>query len=296
MEQYGIVHKPVVTIWEGPEETKKNKLGETVSAIADEALYGTGLKITGDLVHGYYPVRTFYDYPGYVKEEDLLILDLKDLKAFEESRLMVIDGRYVDILSLPRVQGVRLLSLPKGALVKVLDINSEREGWAKVELLSGQTGYVRVEYLREKKFSQEGLWTGMLVQREIVDETAFRDNVTKTAMEYLGTQYRWGGKSTDGIDCSGLTSESYLLNGIIIFRDARIEPGFPVHEIPKEEMLPGDLMYFQGHVAMYLGNGAYIHATGKTGSSGVRINSLNPEAADYRADLKDSWYASGSIF
>jgi hypothetical protein len=296
MERYGLINQPVVTIWEGPEETKENKLGETVSAIADEALYGMGLKITGDLVHGFYPVRTFYDYPGYVKVEDVLLLDLERLKEFEESGLMVIDGRYVDILSLPKVQGIRLLSLPKGALVKVLDFHSETEGWARVELLSGQIGYVRNQYLREKKFSQAWLWTGVLPQLEIADETEFRNAVMETAMEYLGTQYRWGGKSTDGIDCSGLTSESYLLNGIIIFRDARIEPGFPVHQIPKDEMLPGDLMYFPGHIAMYLGNGAYIHSTGKAGSSGVRINSLNPAAADYRADLADSWYASGSIF
>lgn len=296
MNLYGIVHKPVVTIWERPEETKKNRVEETVSAIADEALYGTGLKITGDLVHGFYPVRTFYDYPGYVKKEDLKLWDLKKLQAFEEGRLMVMDGRYTDILALPKVQGKRLLSLPKGALIKVLDMDSEREGWARVGLLSGQTGYVRNQYLREKKFSQKGLWSGNMPQREIVNETQFRDEVTETAMGYLGTQYRWGGKSTDGIDCSGLTSESYLLNGIIIYRDAKIEPGFPVHEINKEAMLPGDLMYFPGHIAMYLGNGAYIHATAKAGSSGVRINSLNPEAWDYRADLKDSWYASGSIF
>ncbi|MFR2484475.1 MAG: hypothetical protein ACLTAC_14040 [Hungatella sp.] len=47
---------------------------------------------------------------------------------------------------------------------------------------------------------------------------------------------------------------------------------------------------------MYMGDGKYIHSTGKAGSGGVVINSLNPEDADFRADLAESLYAVGSIF
>lgn len=296
MKRYGILKKPVAAIWERPAETKENKSKTVISAIADEGLYGMGLAVTGEPVQGFYPVRTFYDYPGYGKGEDIEIVELAELMKWEQSGLMVTDGNYVDILSIPKVQGVRLLSLYRGSLVKVLAFDSEEEGWAMVELLDGRIGYMRNQYLRKKEFSQSGLWTNELPQKRIVDEAAFRKAVIRTAKQYLGTQYRWGGRSTAGIDCSGLTSESYLLNGILTYRDAKIEPGFPVHEIPKDEMLPGDLMYFPGHIAMYLGNGAYIHSTGKAGSSGVVINSLNPEAEDYRPDLAESWYASGSIF
>ncbi len=296
MESYGMVKIPVATIWEGRSEIKENSLGERVSAISDEGLYGMGLRITGAEERGFYPVRTFYGYSGFIRKEEMELVSLNELKCWEESELMVTDGIYVDILSLPKVQGVRLLSLFRGSLIKVLIFDSETEGWAKVELLDGRVGYMRNQFLRKKEFSQSGLWTGELPQKEIVDEASFRKSVVETAKQYLGTQYRWGGRSTAGIDCSGLTSESYLLNGILIYRDARIEPGFPVHEIPKDEMLPGDLMYFPGHIAMYMGNGAYIHSTGKIGSGGVVINSLNPQAEDYRADLAESWYASGSIF
>jgi hypothetical protein len=296
MESYGIVNVPVATIWEGRSEIKENSLGEWVSAISDEGLYGMGLLITGPEEQGFYPVRTFYGYSGFIRKEDMETVSLEELKSWEEGGLMVTDGVYVDIVSLPKVQGVRLLSLFRGSVIKVLSFDSEKEGWAKVELLDGRVGYIRNQFLRAKEFSQSGLWTGELPQKEIVDEALFRKSVVETAKQYLGIQYRWGGRSTAGIDCSGLTSESYLLNGILTFRDARIEPGFPVHEIPKDEMLPGDLMYFPGHIAMYLGNGAYIHSTGKIGSGGVVINSLNPQAEDYRADLAESWYASGSIF
>ncbi|WP_313154408.1 C40 family peptidase [Lacrimispora sp.] len=296
MESYGIVNVPVATIWEGRSEIKEHSLGEWVSAISDEGLYGMGLLITGPEEQGFYPVRTFYGYSGFIRKEDMETVSLEELKSWEEGGLMVTDGVYVDIVSLPKVQGVRLLSLFRGSLIKVLSFDSEKEGWAKVELLDGRVGYIRNQFLRAKEFSQSGLWTGELPQKEIVDEASFRKSVVETAKQYLGIQYRWGGRSTAGIDCSGLTSESYLLNGILTFRDARIEPGFPVHEIPKDEMLPGDLMYFPGHIAMYLGNGAYIHSTGKIGSGGVVINSLNPQAEDYRSDLAESWYASGSIF
>ena len=76
--QYGIVIQPVATIYEIPAETMV-KDGMTLSAIADEAMYGTGLAITGAEVtgaeitgaeitgreaagQGFLPVRTFYGY------------------------------------------------------------------------------------------------------------------------------------------------------------------------------------------------------------------------------------------
>ena len=294
MECFGIVVKSIVTVWDRPLETKIHKEKSIISSIADELLYGMEVKIIGEEVNDYYPVMTWYHYLGYVKKEEIEIVPLSGAVDWENQNLMVTDGALCDVLSLPSVQGIRLISLPKGALLHVLE--SEEVGWSKVLLLDGREGYIQNQYLREKKFSQSGVWTGRLPQRKIVDEDAFRKAVTDTAKQYLGTQYRWGGKSSLGIDCSGLTSASYFLNGILIYRDARIEPGYPVHEIGKEEMLPGDLLYFPGHIAMYLGNGFYIHSTGYLGKSGVVINSLNPNEKNYRADLVERWYASGSIF
>lgn len=296
MEQFAVIIKPVITIWDRPRETKENREKKIVSSIADEGIYGMGLRIRGDEEQGFYPVMTAYHYPGYVRKEDVELTGLSELINWEEGGLMVIDGVFVDLMSMPKVQGVRIMSVPRGALIKVLEFESMEPGWALVELFDGQRGFLRNQYLRPKEYSQSGLWTGKLPQKEIVDEKKFRQAVVENAMQYLGTQYRWGGRTSLGIDCSGLTSESYLLGGIIIFRDAKIQAGFPVREIPKEEMLPGDLMYFPGHIAMYMGNGRYIHSTGKIGNSGVVINSLNTEAADYREDLARSWYASGSIF
>ena len=61
-----------------------------------------------------------------------------------------------------------------------------------------------------------------------------------------------------------------------------------------EEAKEGDLLFFPGHVAMYIGDGKFIHSSASI--NGVHINSLNPEDDDYRKDLKDELYAIGTIF
>ena len=140
------------------------------------------------------------------------------------------------------------------------------------------------------------------------NEPQFRRNVVEAAMLYRGTQYRWAGKTINGIDCSGLCSMAYMLNGVYIYRDAEIVAGYPVRQIldaaqwqadPKAALArlrPADLLYYKGHITMYLGDGKYIHSTGKAGSDGVVINSFDPSDPLYREDLARDVLAAGSIF
>lgn len=127
-------------------------------------------------------------------------------------------------------------------------------------------------------------------------EALLRARIVQTAQSYLGTQYRWGGHSGEGIDCSGLALMSYMMSGILIWRDAEIRDGYPVHRINPMQKKPGDLLYFPGHVAIYLGDGRYIHSTGYEEDFGVVYGSLVPGQPDFRADLAEKCYAVGSIF
>lgn len=285
-----LMNQTIVTIYGEPKLDLLTEENQT-STIQDEGLYGMPVEIIEECNHKWVKVRTHYYYEGYVPLCNLKVLDDLENKQWEKNRpnRRVIAKFYADVLVTPKVQGIRLQTLTRGALVTIVPVeeNSDEdlEGWAKIRLNNGQEGYIKESFLTPY-YDQP--WTQ--------NENELRAHLVQTALSYLGTQYRWGGKSTLGIDCSGLTSMAYLLNGIFIYRDAKIKEGFPVHAIDFQDKKPGDLLYYPGHVAMYIGGDRYVHATAHSGSDGVVINSLNPNDPDYRADLAQSLYAVGSIF
>ncbi len=128
------------------------------------------------------------------------------------------------------------------------------------------------------------------------DEEVLREKIVQTAKSYLGTQYCWGGKSPAGTDCSGLAFMSYFMNGILIYRDAQIQEGYPIHEIPYEKVKKGDLLFFPGHVAVSLGEDRFVHSTGRAGDFGVVYGSFLENDEGYRPDLEASLQHCGSLF
>ena len=86
--------------------------------------------------------------------------------------------------------------------------------------------------------------------------------------KWLGTPYKYAGKSLNGIDCSGFTQLIYKLNGYQLLRDAsqQVEIGTPLSFV--EEAEAGDLAFFDNeegnivHVGMVLENQQIIHASG----------------------------------
>ena len=251
------------------------------STLLDEALYGMVVQILEEPVPGWYRVRTHYRYEGLVPGDCLLIGE--DLATLWENqpKAVVLHKNFCDILSQPKVQGYHLATLPRGALVSPVGL--PENGWQQVRLADGRLGYVPGGIL--------GTYHSQPLSRE---EGTLRRALTERAMGYRGTHYRWGGKSPQGIDCSGLVSMAYLLCGIVIYRDADIREGFPIH--PRENMGPGDLIFLPGHVMMYLGENRYCHSTGRAGDDGFAVNSFDPQAPDYRADLKLEEARVGSYF
>lgn len=253
------------------------------SELVDEDFYGRTIEIITSPNEEWYEIITEYRYRGFVLKSQV-ITHTEIISRWIQGVKMVVVQSCADILAIPKVQGFCLQTLYRGAVLNVVS-GEDENGWVGVTLSDGRYGYIKSKFLGEYKCNYT-LYT----------EANLRSELVHTAYSYLGTQYRWGGKSPLGIDCSGLTFMAYYLNGIIIYRDASIKEGYAMKEINSLDIKPGDLIYFPGHVAMYLGEGRYIHATARNGSDGVVINSLIYGEADYREDLAGSIKAVGSIF
>lgn len=273
--EYAFANKMIVPVM---------KTANFFSERVDELLYGMKIEILSNPLVDWYYIKTHYDYTGYVHGSMIHRYDDK-IRCWNEFNKMVVINPFADIVQKPTVKSTVLLTVTRGAnVLKVYD--SEENGYASVRLIDGDIGYIKNNFLIEDK----------PCECACVEEEQLRNQLVYSALSYLGTQYRWGGKSPLGIDCSGLCQMAYMLNGIIIYRDSKIVEGFPIKEIPIGEVKIGDLLYFPGHIAMYIGDYNYVHSTAKNGSDGVVINSLNPADDNYRNDLANSLYAAGSIF
>ena len=156
--------------------------------------------------------------------------------------------------------------------------NGETAGeFYRVETPDGRLGWIRKSGATE--------WNAWLeANKELSAE-----RLIATAKRFLGTPYVWGGTSAKGVDCSGLTSLSFYLNGYNILRDVSLLQGEGV-EVDLTQgrgaLKPGDLLIFGSkradgstyyrHVAIYLGDDRFIHS-----ATSVHINSLEPNATDF---------------
>ncbi|MGZ9031751.1 MAG: C40 family peptidase [Burkholderiaceae bacterium] len=107
-----------------------------------------------------------------------------------------------------------------------------------------------------------------------------RSDIVLQALSLLGTPYRYGGASPEsGFDCSGLVRHVFaaVLNRELPRRSEDISGvGEPVS---RAELQPGDLVFFNtlrrafSHVAIYVGEGRFVHAPARNGR--VRIEGLD---------------------
>ncbi|MES2110358.1 MAG: C40 family peptidase [Bacteroidota bacterium] len=96
--------------------------------------------------------------------------------------------------------------------------------------------------------------------------------------QWMGTPYKFGGEDKDGVDCSGLTQLlEQQVYGINIPRSTSQQINV-IKRKYEEELVEGDLLFFDydgkkfSHVAVYLQNGYYVHASS---SRGVIITKLH---------------------
>lgn len=158
--------------------------------------------------------------------------------------------------------------------------------------LTGRTGsFYRVEYPdgRQAFVAQSDAEP---FDRWVASLKTDRASLVKTSRRFIGIPYLWGGTSAKGVDCSGLMKMVFLLNGMVLPRDAsqQARAGEVVDSVRDfSNLLPGDLLFFGRkatdstaekvvHVGMWIGNDEYIQSLGR-----VHISSMNPKSPRFDA-------------
>jgi cell wall-associated NlpC family hydrolase len=106
------------------------------------------------------------------------------------------------------------------------------------------------------------------------------DEIAMRAMSLLGAPYQWGGAGPTSFDCSGLVRFVHDQLGISAPRTAA-EQFAAATRVSMRELAPGDLLFFRlsgravSHVAIYTGEGRFIHAP-QTGRS-VELRTLDDD-------------------
>jgi len=205
--------------------------------------------------YGYIPSQK--GYRGWLRKDNLSFSSdnapFKD-KSFVQvknakARITFRDGSFLNVYA-----GTRLPLLSKD--------NRRYE----VVVPDGSTGYLPVEAARveNERFG-----------KEITPEDILQ------ASKFYGSDYKWGGITAGGMDCSGFVYTAFRLNGIYLKRDSYLqaEEG---SDVPIDQLQTGDLVFFKSekadritHVGIYTGNGNFIHSS--RGKKGVSVSSLSDE-------------------
>lgn len=232
--------------------TSVSETPELMSQQVDEVLYGDRVDVL-EVEGAFSKIRTDYGYEGYVESRALMD------ELHEPNRVVCVP--YADLLCENRNYYRPMLTLPKGARVDV-GYSHEEPKYAFAVLPSKRIWYLHKKHVRP-------------LEPENKAPEALREGIVADALSYLGVQYRWGGRTPAGVDCSGLTFMAYRLNGLTIWRDADPDKNPDLVEIPLSEAKPADLLFFDGHIALYLGNGEFVHASSTEGR--VCRQELTPE-------------------
>jgi len=101
---------------------------------------------------------------------------------------------------------------------------------------------------------------GHVPARHLAPLNSKESDFVAVAERFVGAPYLWGGKSSLGIDCSGLLQVALSSCGIACPRDSDMQEAALGQSISLAGLQRGDLIFWKGHVAIALGRNSMIHA------------------------------------
>lgn len=247
---------PVADLWSKPVRRAKVKLDD--AAHLSQLLYGervTALEAKGDWVRvraeeqeSFLPAKTWQGFPGWMRAEDLVSAEPPATNVVVRLRQALVH------------RGSEILTLSVGTR---LDRVAESSGTATVRLLDGSLGEIP---------------SSDLYAPPAHPTAASRAEIIRTAELFLGTSYYWGGRSgvqadpKIGVDCSGLVSLAYRLQGRDVPRDAH-EQKLRARPIRGAELQSGDLVFLSDgetsdritHVMIFTGGDGLIESRKSSG-------------------------------
>ncbi len=251
------------------------------SEMLNQALLGTPLRVLKKK-NSWYLIQTPNQYIGWINKADIVLFDSSELKSYEAGQKIVFNKHYGFSYTKPDIRSQVVSDLVIGC---ILPVTGSKGNFYKVKYPDGRMAFVQ----KKEVIGLQTLFRKIPVQKELV----------KTALKFNGIPYLWGGFSAKAIDCSGFSSTIYFLNGIILQRDASQQAKYGkviTTDFDYSKLQPGDLLFFGRkakettpekvtHVAMYIGNGKFIHSSGK-----VRISCMDSSKPNYAAE-----YAPGFV-
>lgn len=271
--------------------------GEVVGKLYDKSV---GTFISEE--NGWYQI-TSGSVTGYVKGEYCVTGEAAVALAKEVGvRIAKVNTTTLKVRQEPSLESSVLGLIPIDDELLVIE---ELDDWIKVNIEEGD-GYVAREYVSlrtefvqaESKAEEEARLEKERKEREAAQAAArasrqssqsssstsssSSSNTTSTsfssdgsmgaavveyALQFVGNPYVYGGSSlTNGADCSGFVMSVYANFGVSLPHSSASDrtQGYAVDGL--ENAMPGDLICYSGHVAIYMGGGQIVHAsTPKTG-------------------------------
>lgn len=244
--------------------------------LGTQSLMGTPVRILRK-ESGWLLIQNDDGYLGYTTAGSVKALTRDEFNAWVDSRRLVWVELFGFVYSEPDENSATISDLTVCNVLVWKDGETSGDFY-RVETPDGRLGWIKKsgavewdEWLATRKFDAESL--------------------TSTAKRLLGTPYVWGGASPKGLDCSGLTTFAFRVNRTNILRDVSQlqREGIEVDLSNGWQVLQsGDLLifgkkradgsFYYRHVAIYLGDGEFIHS-----ATSVRLNSLDPNAPNYDA-------------